>query len=154
MKLMKTGFFVAVLVAALTIAAHGVAQAQGAQFIASPVTAILQSDPDGDTCFANLVPPTDDINDFIRINPNGESFLHVAEQPVAIQVTTPSGGGIFLGTGSMVLNVHNIFGGGKNNTFVFQVSGQVSDGTTTHQAICSFRANAKAVTIMNEVDLH
>lgn len=136
---------------ALTFGFSGVAQAQGAEFFANPFIGFIFADGDGDVCLALVSPPTDDLNDFIRVNPNGETFVHIAEHPATITVFTASG--VFTGTGSMTANAHGLFGG-KNQQLDLHATGQVTSGAVTHQAVCNAKVNANGVVIRAEVDLH
>ncbi len=75
-------------------------QGQGAQFVANPFIGVSNIDFDGDFCLAILDPPTDDINDFIRTNPNGATSMHWSEHPATLTFIT-AGGALFQGTGKL-----------------------------------------------------
>jgi hypothetical protein len=145
---MKAFFLRAIVIVFMIFGLNSLTQAQ-ATFSANPFIAIIIFTPDGDICAARVLDPIDDINDFIRVNPNGETFSHIAEHSASIVVFTKEGG-IFTGTGSLTSDFHL----GKNQEDNVLITGQVSDGVGTYQAVCRDIQNANHVSTVSEIDLH
>ena len=125
-------------------------QGQGAQFVDNPFIGASNTDPDGDFCLALLDPPVDDINDFIRTNPNGASFIHWSEHGASITFVT-AGGDLFQGTGTFTLNSGFAFPGTLLDPLRTTASGKVTDaGGVTKQALCRFMSSANGNILVDE----
>ncbi len=129
-------------------------QGQGAQFVDNPFNGVRNTDPDGDFCGARLDPPVDDINDFIRTNPDGSIFIHWSEHASTLTLI-PAGGAVFRGTGTMTVNSGFAFPGSFLDPTRFTASGRVTDaGGVTKQAVCRFTSDAKGNIRVNDNALH
>jgi hypothetical protein len=145
---MNAFFLRAIVIVVMIFGLNRLTQAQ-ATFFPNPFVAVIIFAPDGNTCAARVLDPIDDINDFIRVNPNGQTFGHIAEHSASI-VVFPKEGGIFTGTGSLTSDFHL----GKNQESNTLITGQVTDGVVTYQAVCHETQNAQGVTTVSEIDLH
>jgi hypothetical protein len=124
-------------------------QGQGAQFVDNPFAGINHTDPDGDFCRSRVDPPRDDINDFIRTNPNGSRFLHIADHPATVTVITAAGV-VWRGTGKLNINVRL-----GNPQFQYQSTAVVGDAAgNTMRAVCKFVRGPNGKVGVNEVSLH
>jgi hypothetical protein len=136
---MKGLIFVIVVISLLLGAAVSLFQqpniaraSQGAQFFDNPFIGTLQVDPEDDTCISIVSPPTDDINDFLRVNPDGTTFLHIADHPATLSLLV--GGVSYAGVGKLNANVQ--FGGSQ---FTFSSTAKVFDAAGNKgQAVCVF----------------
>ncbi len=124
-------------------------QGQGAVFSDNPFVQLINEDGDGDLCRARVFPPTDDINDFVRFNPNGLRFIHIADHPATIDVLT-AGGDLFSGIGKWNATVVT----NPTNALRSEASGKVTDGVVTKQAVCKVVRDGQNRVRVNEVDLH
>ncbi len=126
---------------------------KGAEFFDNPFPGVIQWEdpPNADICLALVSPPDDDINDFIRINPNGETLIKIAEHPATLILTMASGQ-VLTGTGQFTATFYGEFGG-KNQSITFTATGRVSDGLITLQAVCNFTRDSTGVIRKNAIDL-
>lgn len=122
----------------LTLARGGGA---GAQFLENTLKGDLFGDRDGDICVVSSSSAID-INDFIRVNPDGSMHVHVAEREAIISVTTSSNQG-FAGPGHWTVS-SGFFGGVLVAPTVFVASGRVTEtrGTATRTAVCKIIVDA------------
>lgn len=108
-----------------------------------------QVDPDGDFCQALMTSPLDDINDFIRTNPDGTKNLYFHEHPARVTIAL-SGGSTFRGEG--VMTAHGT-GDPPWVLEVFHVQARVTDGASWKTGVCHFvRADATTARV-NRISL-
>jgi hypothetical protein len=123
-------------------------QGQGAQFVDNLFIGVTHTDPDGDHCLSLVDPPTDDINDFVRTDPKGKVFVHIADQPATVTVTTAAGV-VWSGTGKLNVNTY-LF----SAQFQYQSTAPVSDAAgNAARAVCKFISGPNGNVGTNTVDL-
>lgn len=124
-------------------------QGTGASFDPNYFSGFNQLDEDGDRCSARMTSPLDDINDFIRTNPDGSQVLYFHEHPAIVSVT-PAGGVQHTGTGTMTVR-----GTGDPPWVleVFHVQARVSDGVTERTAVCHFVRADPVTARVNSIEL-
>ena len=90
----------------------------------------------GDLCTGTLDPPVDDFSDFLRTNPSGRQFVHIANHDVIIEITLASGEASFTGSGTA--HARGDVTGDGLKAITALILGEVSNGTVTKQASCKF----------------
>jgi hypothetical protein len=89
--------------------------------------AVMMWNLEGDSCTAEVSPPTDDINDFTRVNPDGTRFIHIAEHPATLSLVV--GRVTYAGMGKMNFNY--------GSTVAFNATGKVMDEAGNQgRAVC------------------
>lgn len=122
----------------------------GVTFDPNYFSGFTQVDPDGDFCQALMVSPLDDINDFIRTNPDGTQVLYFHEHPARV-TATPAGGSEYTGLGTMTAR-----GTGDPPWVleVFHVQARVSDGLNERTAVCHFVREDAVTARVNSIRLN
>ena len=149
---MKTRIISATTLIIISAVFSSSAFAGGAEFMANPFIGVGLDDNEGNFCLAINAPPTNDLNDFIRLNPNGESLLKFQDVRAAVTVFT-SGGLILSGIGQYTATFHGHLGG-KNQGVQFTATAHVDDGVVFAQVVCKFNSNSKGVEKVNTIKLH
>jgi hypothetical protein len=122
-------------------------QGQGAQFVDNPFTGISHGDGEGNTCLA-LDNTGGSVKDFIRTNPDGTQWLYFNRHSVDITVTTPNG--VYTGTGKLTAHINFSTFDPWNSS----VTGKVSDGTDTKQAVCKYTSTPSGKVTQSRVVLN
>jgi hypothetical protein len=147
-----TSCFAAILTIMLALFS-GSAFAEGAEFFDNPFVGVFQPDGEGNTCTAVNNPPTNEFNNFLRQNPNGETLLKFVDQGAAITITTASGE-VFAGVGRYTATFHGFGGGAKNVGTQFSATAEVTNGVIFARAVCKFTRDAKGIIRVNKIELH